>query len=379
MVVSKSTFDSGEGTPANGVTQYTLTNSTGSIVVKLINYGCIITHLFVRSKSGEMKDIVLGFDSLEGYKSKNNAYFGAVIGRTANRIKDGKFCLNSKCYQLNKNAGGTTHLHGGFIGFDQKLFEEVRVDDNSVTLSYVSPDGEENYPGSLEVRVKYSLENDKDLVMEYWGRLTPDSKEDTIINLTNHSYFNLSGCCDQDSSKVLDHRMRFEMDSGIIGILDKDSSLVPNGKVIMLDSKEGEPFDFYPRKSDGHIHTIGERIDEASKEYGYDHGYIFKDHPSWDILRKNILAVWSPKTDIMVSVSTTEPTVHLYTGRHISPSLMSKKSQGNAQVKLGPESAFCLETQRYPDAINHESWKDQVILTRDKEYYQKTIYHIQSF
>ena len=375
MPVVKTSFPLDESnTPAEGITQYILTNSTETITVKLINYGCIITNILVKSKSGDIKDIVLGFDNLKGYKSKDNAYFGAICGRVANRIRCGRFSLNDKVYQLNQNASdGETHLHGGLIGFDQKIWKEVSVDDHSVTLSYVSPDAEEKYPGSLEVTVKYSLRNDTDLGMEYMARLTPGSKDDTILNLTNHTYFNLSGCSDSGSAKVLDHRMRLEKDSGIIAILDKDSSMVPNGKIITLSSPEGAPFDFYPRKSDGYIFTLGDRIREAA-EYGYDHSFIFgEDKAKW---RENVLRVWSPKTDIILSVSTTEPTVHLYTGHYLSTSLKSKKTQGNGQIALGPETAFCLETQRYPDAINHEGWRHQVILKPNQEYRQKTVYHI---
>lgn len=376
MVVEKSSFPSGEtSSPAEGIIQYTLTNSTGSLTVKFLNYGCIITNILVTTKSG-VKDIVLGFDDLKGYKSKENAYFGAICGRVANRIADGKFSLNNKTYQLEKNHG-SVHLHGGLIGFDQKIFEEdaVNDDETSVTLKYTSPDGEEHYPGSLEFTVKYTLENDYDFCMEYWAKLTEGSTESTILNPTNHTYFNLSGCTDSESSQVLDHRMRFDKDCGFIGVLDKDAEMVPNGKIIALNSKEGEPFNFFPDAGDGKIHTIGERIREVS-DYGYDHGFVFSDDTVK--MREKLLTVWSPKTDIILSVSTTEPNVHLYTGFYLSKELKSKKTQGGRKVSLGPFSGLCLETQRYPDAVNHQLWRHQVILDAGQQYHQKTVYHIRA-
>ena len=372
MVVEKSAFPSGDGSSsAKGLTQYTLTSD--NLIVKFLNYGCIITNILVKIKTGDVKDIVLGFDDLKGYKSKDNAYFGAVCGRVANRIREGKFSLNGKTYKLNCSAGGTTHLHGGCIGFDQKLFNEVAVGENSVTLSYTSQDGEENYPGFLEVTVKYTLGSDGDLAMDYWARLSPGSEQSTIVNLTNHSYFNLSGCSDEDSSQILDHRMRFEKDCGIIGVLEKDEQYVPTGKIIPLQT--GSPFDFYASNVDGKIYCIGDRIKDAA-DYGYDHGFVFSDDSVK--FRENVLRVWSPKTDIMLVVSTTEPNIHLYTGYYLSDTLMSKKTQGDGKVSLGPQSGLCLETQRYPNAVNFEKWKDQVILKPGQEYHQKTVYQIKS-
>ena len=226
-----------------------------------------------------------------------------------------------------------------------------------------SPDLDENYPAKLQVTVTYTITEDNEIVLEYHAKIDPSSRLYTIVNLTNHTYFNLSGCSNEESSKILDHYLLFSENSNLLGVLDKDDELVPNGNITKLDSPIGQPFNFFKEA------TIGSKIDAAG---GFDHAFIF--HSQQVDWRKDILSVWSPATKIALTMSSTEPSFQFYTGEFLFESLMSKKSQGDGKVRLGKRSAFCLEAQRYPDAINHEEWKRMVILHPEEEYQHKTVY-----
>lgn len=357
------------------VSQYLLTNKSGNVVVKVIDYGAIVTNLLVKDATGVVRDIVLGFDTLQGYKSPENAYFGAVVGRVANRIANASFHLNGKTYQLAKNTSdGSNHLHGGLVGFDQKMWTVASANSRSITLEYTSPDAEEQYPGKVRTSITYTVTDEDEVRLDYSARLDDSESKDTIINLTNHTYFNLSGADNDAASKILDHRMVFSEPraENITGVLDKNSELVPNGRIIAVDSEEGAAFDFYQGEG-GEIHTIGSRIDAAG---GYDHAFIFRDQ-NCDRMRADILTVWSPLTNICLTMSTTEPAVQFYTGEYLSEKLVSKIGQKG--VKLGIRSAFCLEANRYPDAINHPEWKDQVILSPGQVYKQTTVYKLTAY
>lgn len=370
MTVDKSIFDK-----ENNITQFTLSNSSGDLVVKILDYGAIITNIFLKTGDGEVKDVVLGFDSLDGYKSPENAYFGAVVGRVANRIAKGSFHLNDQTYQLALNTkDGRNHLHGGVIGFDQKIWRTLATSDDSVTLEYTSIDGEEGYPGEVTVSITYTVTESNEVKLQYTGRLKDGETRDTILNLTNHTYFNLSGADSEEASKILDHRMIFSepAEQNIVAILPLNEEMIPTGQVVTLSSKAGAAYDFY-QGDRGEIYAIGDRI-EAAK--GYDIAFIFPD-PKSDKVRPDVLRVWSPQTNICLTMSTSEPAVQFYTGESLSENLVSKEDQG--KVKLGKRSAFCLEANRYADAINHEDWRQQVILKPGQDYRQTTIYKFHSY
>lgn len=369
MPVQRSVFDQ-----EHNVTQFTILSSSGDFAVKFLDYGAIITNILVKTCDGLVKDVVLGFDSLSGYKSPVNAYLGAAVGRVAGRIANATFHLNGETYQLAKNTGGRHHLHGGLIGFDQKIWKTKSITDNSVTVEYTSVDAEEHYPGEVTVSVTYTVIDDGELHITYTGKLAEGETKSTILNLTNHTYFNLSGADCDAASNILDHRMVFSepRHQMIAGVLELNDDLLPKGNVIPLSSEAGAPYEFYQGEK-GEIHTIGERIEQAG---GYDIAFAFADQ-SYDKVRRDIVRVWSPQTNICLTMSTNEPAIQFYTSESLSDQMVSKAGQG--RVKLGKRSAFCLEANRYANAINRPEWQGQVILKPGQEYKQTTIYKFTSY
>ncbi|MFA8435232.1 MAG: aldose epimerase family protein [Marinifilaceae bacterium] len=320
---------------------YTLENRNG-VVVKITNYGAIITSLLVPA-NGELKEMVLGFDKLEHYLApaylENYPFFGAVIGRFANRIAKGQFELNGKNFQLACNLS-PNHLHGGNSGFDKKIWEAEIIDQElcpTLQLTCTSPDGEENYPGNLKVTVTYSLTNDNELRIDY--RAISDAA--TPINLTQHTYFNLTGGCESI------HNHHLQMDAA--EILDVDANLVPTGKT---NHVKDSAYDFQTEK------TLGKNIDEVN---GYDNCYVL-DREAKGVNRVALLS--SPQKDIQMEVYTNSPSMQLYTGAHINV---------KGERPFGPYSGVALETQEYPDAPNHEHFPS-CILNPGEEYNRQTIY-----
>ncbi|MGV3603440.1 MAG: aldose epimerase family protein [Dyadobacter fermentans] len=306
---------------------YTLTNANG-MTVNITNYGGIITKLTAPDKNGEWADVVLGFDSLPPYLS-GHPFFGALVGRYGNRIAKGKFKLNGQEYSLAINNGPNA-LHGGTKGFDKVLWKATEIKQDSVVglqLEYTSKDMEEGYPGNLTVKVVYTLDNDNALSIDY----TATTDKPTVVNLTNHSYFNLTGL----KRDVLDHEVTLESDS----IVPVDTTLIPTGK---LRAVEGTPFDF--RKST----KIGAGINKTEDEQiaaggGYDHCWVLKR--SGDGLVK-FATVHEPESGRVMEVFTTEPAVQFYTGNFLDGTL---KGKGATYVK---RFGFCLETEHYPDSPN---------------------------
>ncbi|KAI1287069.1 Galactose mutarotase [Halotydeus destructor] len=330
-----------------------------------MTHGATLTNLFVPDQDGVSRDIVLGFDDLDGYLSPLNRYKGATCGRIANRIANGQFELNGTKYQLDIN-GGPNNLHGGFVGFDKKNWDAKILDANSVEFTVASADGDQNYPGALVVKVVYSVLKDE-LHLKYDAELVEGETKSTIINLTNHSYFNLGGCKDESSAKIEDHFV--SMSKHVVGHLDKDvAANIPTGKVIEFDGQDSGSMYFGPR-SDGKTKTIGEGVNQASGG-GYDHCYVVEGHD----LTTELVKVWSPKTGIFVSLRTTEPSFQLYSGDNNSAQLQCKKTQNETPFTIGTRSAVCLEAQRYPDAINKPEWRDQVIIKPGEKYEQHTVY-----
>ena len=328
--------------------QYTLKNANG-MEVKISNYGGVITHLTAPDKDGKFEDIVLGFDSLAGYFAPP-PYFGAIIGRYGNRIAKGKFTLDGKEYNLAKN-NGENHLHGGLVGFDKVLWntEAIEGEESALKLTYISKDGEEGYPGNLNVTVIYTLQKDNSLKIEYAA--TTDKA--TVINLTNHSYFNLSGF----KKDVLDQEVTLNADR----YLPVDKGLIPTGE---LRSVTGNVFDFTKPT------VIGKGINEVKDEQiklggGYDHAWILNKKGNELSLAATVLEKMSGRK---MEVLTTEPAIQFYTGN-----FLDGKLTGKGNVKYVKRFALCLETEHYPDSPNQSAFPT-VVLKPNEKYSTTTVY-----
>jgi len=325
-----------------------LTNSKGA-EVSVINYGAKIVSLHVPDKNGKPVDVVLGKSNIDDYMNNQEAYFGAICGRTANRIADGRFFLEGHEYRLAVN-NGPNNLHGGIKGFNSVVWDARQPDKQSVELSYLSKDGEEGFPGNLHVNVIYHLTDDNTLEITY--KATTD--QTTIINLTNHSYFNLSG---EGDPYIGDHSLIINSDY----FLPTNDVAIPLGKP---EEVEDTPFDFRS------MHTIGERIEEEFTQLiygnGYDHNFIL--NPTGKDLNFCAKAI-SPKTGIVMEIYTTEPGVQLYTGNYLNGSFVGKNGH-----RYPKRSAFCLETQHFPDSIHHPDFPT-IVLKPEDTFHSKTTYH----
>ena len=346
-IVTQSHFGS---TPEGGeVRLFTLTNNRG-LKVGITNYGGIITSILTPDREGNSGDIVLGFDSLDGYLA-GHPYFGALIGRYGNRIAKGLFTLDGHSYQLATNNIGN-HLHGGIRGFDKVVWEASipKSNDPSLLLTYHSPDGEEGYPGNLNVRVTYTLNDDNELRIDY--RATTD--QPTIINLTNHAYFNLSA---GQASDILGHRLRINAER----FLPVDSTLIPTGELIPVS---GTPFDFRSPV------LIGSRIGANNRQLaiggGYDHCWVL-NQPEAGVL--TIAARLSdPASGRTLELLTTEPGVQFYSGNCLDGSLTGKKG-----AVYTHRYALCLEPEHFPDSPNQPGFPP-VTLRPGEEYHSVSIY-----
>jgi aldose 1-epimerase len=339
MSIHKSSF----GKTANGeaVDIYTLSNGAG-LTAKIMTFGAIITELKTPDRNGTVGDIVLGFDNFEQY-AKGHPFFGAIAGRYANRIAKGKFTLDGKEYHLPINNGPNS-LHGGLIGFDKKVWKAELIESTegpSLRLSCFSADGEEGYPGNLNVTVTYTLTQKNELRIDY-GATTDKA---TPINLTNHSYFNLAG-----SGNVLDHELMLEADH----YTPVDETLIPLGEI---KSVKGTPLDFTKTK------TIGRDIAQTPDYIkGYDHNFVLNNGGKSLALCAHVS---DPKSGRIMEIYTTEPGVQLYTGNNLNGSIT-----GINGVKYEKYAGFCLETQHYPDSPNHPNFPPTIL--RPGEKFQST-------
>lgn len=321
------------------VDKITLTNPNG-VEVDVISYGGIITRLLTPDSKGQLGDIVLGFDNLEDYVS-SSPYFGALIGRYGNRIANGRFELNGETVQLDKNDGAN-HLHGGVQGFDKKVWAmKPFTTDNSagIVLTLLSPDGDQGYPGNLNVEVTYELMADNQLDM----RFKANTDKPTVVNLTQHSYFNLAGQGD-----ILSHQVQINSDT----MTPVVAGLIPTGE---LTSVAGTPFDFRQPK------TIGQDINVENEQLalglGYDHNYVVKSEPSDELVLA--ATVSEPMTGRILEVWSEEPSVQFYSGNFLDGSL-----QGKGRT-FGKRSGFCLEPQHNPDSPNQPQFPTTTLLPED--------------
>jgi aldose 1-epimerase len=320
---------------------YTLKNVNG-VEVSIINYGGIITSIKAPNKKGVFENIVLGYDSLAQY-IETSPYFGAIVGRYGNRIANGQFSLDGKEYSLAKNNGPNS-LHGGLKGFDKVVWNAATIsndDSVSLVLRYLSKDMEEGFPGNLETTVTYTLNSDNKLDIVY--EATTDIK--TIVNLTNHSYFNLSGSIDKN---ILDHQLQIDADS----LVPVDEFMIPTGEIARV---ENTPFDFRMFKA------IGDDIDADNEQLklgsGYDHCWVLNNQNEGFRL---IASVYHESSGRELEVFSDEPGVQLYTGNHL-------------EGLHGKRTGFCLETQHYPDSPNQLNFPS-VVLKPNEKYSSKTSY-----
>ncbi len=326
----------------DSVYKFTLKNAKG-MEVKIMNYGATITNLIVPDKNGTAGDVVLGFDSLEGYLQKGNPYFGCIVGRYANRIANGKFTLDGKTYTLAQNNDGNS-LHGGLKGFDKVIWDVKESDSNHIVFHYLSKDMEEGYPGNLDVTVTYSLSADNELKIDY----SATTDKATPLNLTNHAYFNLSAGKD---STILDHELQIDANK----FSEVNASLIPTGK---LPDVKNTPMDFTSSKK------VGQDISKV--EGGFDHNWVLnkKGNAGFD----KVATLYHAASGRLMDVYTTQPGIQFYSGNFLDGTLSGKNGQ-----KYVKHAALCLETQHFPDSPNQPFFPN-TILKPGETYHHVTSY-----
>lgn len=329
--ITKTSF--GKTPAGEQVDLYTLRNAKG-MEARITNYGGIIVSLTAPNRKGEMADIVLGFNDLESYLTKNNPYFGAIIGRYGNRIGKGRFTLNGVEYKLAVN-NGENHLHGGIKGFDKVIWTAKEQNTNAgpaLALTYLSKDLEEGYPGNLNVTVTYTLTNLNELKIDY----SATTDKDTVINLTHHSYFNLVG---EGNGDILNHQVTIKANQ----FVPTDAGSIPTGE---LKAVAGTPFDFLKAT------PIGDRINQDDQQLkfgnGYDHTWVINGRRG---TLRHAATAYESASGRVLEVWTTEPGMQFYTGNFLDGTL-----SGKAGGVYRRRSGFCFETQHYPDSPNKPSF-----------------------
>lgn len=345
MKITKSDFGSING--GKDIFIYHLENTSGAYV-EITNFGSRLVKIVVPDRNNVMTDVCLGFDTLEGYE-KDNASLGAIVGRVANRIKDGRFSLNGKKYQLAIN-NGSNHLHGGIIGYGSKSWDAV-IKDDKLVLTMSSTDGEEGYPGNLQLSVTYGWSEDNELSILYEA----STDMDTLLNVTSHGYFNLNG---EGNSDILSHELFIDADT----ITELDDTQAPTGKLL---SVENTPFDFRT------MHTIGKFMSsehEQFQKFGtYDHNFVINGTGL-----REAAVLQSKESGIRMTCFTDQPGMQFYVANE--PISLPGKD-GKSYQKC---TSVCLETQHFPDAINHENFPS-IILTPEDSFRSKTLYHFSTF
>jgi aldose 1-epimerase len=325
---------------------YTLTNKNG-LVAKISNYGAIVTELHVPDRAGTLADIVLGFDTLDAYLA-GHPFFGAIVGRVANRIANARFALDGKTYPLEANDK-PHHLHGGAKGWDKVVWNVAlfpgNADGPAIELTYVSKDGESGYPGTVAAKTVYTLTNDNELKVDMYA--TTDAT--TLVNIAHHSYWNLAG---HNSGTILDHELTLFADQYTPG-----TPMVPDGRVAPV---KGTPFDFTGAK------TIGRDLKQTGgTPIGYDHNFVVNGAPNQ---LRPVARLKDPKSGRVLTLSADQPGVQFYTGNFLNGSAKGKNATYIQHAGL------CLETQKFPNAINVPAWRDQVIL-KPSQTYRHTMIH----
>lgn len=326
------------------VTLYELKNSSGASV-EIIDFGGAVRSINVPDRDGNLNDVALGYDDVAGYETQDK-YIGALIGRHGNRIEDAAFKIGRRKYQLAKNDGRNS-LHGGIKGFDKVMWQSS-VDGESLVLKYRSVDGEEGFPGNLDVTVRYSFNDDNALVIDY----SAEADEDTVCNLTNHCYFNLDG---QGSGSIVGHSLKINATHFTVG----NSECLPTGYVAKV---EGTPLDFTD------FHVIGERIDEKHEQLLWGHGYDHNYCPDGEGMRL-MAEVRAEKSGRAIEVYSDLPGIQFYSGN----ALNSLPPAGKGGKLIDRRDGLCLETQFYPNSLRHKNFA-QPILRKGEKYHHVTVY-----
>ncbi len=328
----------------------TIRNANG-LVMQVTNYGAKIVTLFVPDRDGNMADIVFGYESIQEYLDGNRS-FGAIVGRYANRIDSGTFTLDGTRYQLPLNDGGKNTLHGGDTGFSDVVWEAEKInteEGEAVKLTLLSPDGDQGFPGNLTTEVIYTLTDEDELIVDY--KAVTDKP--TVVNLSQHSYFNLAG---HAAGSILDHELTINADYFTL----VDENLIPTGE---LRTVEGTPLDFREP------HKIGERIEDEYEQLiignGYDHNFVLNKETPGEL--SFAASAYEDSTGRFMEVFTTHPAIQLYTGNFLN----GENGKGDAVYNF--RTGFCLETQHYPDSPNHPEFPSTVLRPGD-EYKHRTIF-----
>jgi aldose 1-epimerase len=334
----------------DSVTQYIFSNKHG-LEVRIINYGGIVTNIMVPDKNGNVEDVVLGYDNLDDY-IKATPYFGAIVGRYGNRIANGNFSLNGEEYNLAIN-NGKNHLHGGLKGFDKVIWDaQPFLEDNTagLKLHYLSADMEEGYPGNLDVNVVYTIHEDNSIEINY----TATTDKPTVVNLTQHSYFNLTGNAKRD---ILGHEVMIKSNE----IVPVDAGLIPTGAFLSVSRT---PFDFNQSTA------VGDRINESDEQLklggGYDHCWVL--NKSAENALEWVVKAVDPISGRIFELATTEPAVQFYTGNFLDGTLTGKNG-----VVYKQRYGLCFEPEHYPDSPNHPDFPS-VELNPEEEYNTTTVW-----
>jgi len=329
------------------VTLYTLKNKTGALT-QITNYGGTVVSLWVQDKDGNYDDIVLGYNSIADYVTNPKTYFGALIGRYGNRIAKGKFSINNTEYSLATN-NNENHLHGGAKGYDAVVWDAQQINEHTLELKYLSPDMEEGYPGNLSITIQYQLTDANELKVEYWA--TTDKT--TIVNLTHHSYFNLKG---EGNGTINDHLVHINASR----YTPVDATLIPTGELALV---KDTPMDFTTAKALGS--DINTDYEQLNIGLGYDHNYVLEKSTNGISLAAKVT---EPTTGRIMELYTTEPGVQLYSGNFLDGAVAGKSDKPYAF-----RSAFCMETQHFPNSPNTPEFPS-VVLQPDEKYHTVTIH-----
>ena len=335
------------GTGKNGeaATLYTFENKNG-MVMEVSDFGATLYSLIVPDKDNNPCDVVLGYDSPDGYMGPSGTGFGATIGRNGNRIGKARFVLNGKTYELDKNNNGN-NLHSGLDYYHYRMWEVKETTENSITFSLHSPDGDQGYPGTFDVDVTYTLTEDNALQIDYHG--VPQA--DTIVNMTNHSYFNLNG---HASGNILEQEVWVDADA----FTATDDELIPTGEIVPV---EGTPMDFRVKKKIGR--DIGENYEALVFGGGYDHNWCLNNNGKF----AKVIEMSSDVSGITMEVYTDLPGVQIYSGNYLG------EEKGKDGIVYHQRQGICFETQHYPDAINHDNFPSPVVKAGE-EYRTRTVY-----
>ena len=340
------TREFGVNTKGEKAILYSFQNANG-MVMEVTDFGATLYSLLVPDKDGNPCDVVLGYDDPIGYEGPSRTFFGGTVGRSANRIAGGRFVLNGKEYQLDQNQNGN-NLHSGFDFYSFRVWKVKEIGESSITFALHSPDGDQGYPGTVELEVTYTLTEDNSVKIDYYA--VPE--EDTILNLTNHSFFNLNG---HASGSILEQSVWIDAD----GFTPTDATLIPTGEIRIV---EGTPMDFRVKKQ------VGKDI-EADYEAlvlgggGYDHNWCLNNHGQF----KKVIEMSSDVSGITMEAYTDLPGVHVYSGNYLREEV---GKQGSIYKRY---QGICFETQHYPDAINHENFPSPVV-KKGQEYKTTTVY-----